>query len=65
METIATILHADLDAFYAPVEQLLEPSCAANLLLSAVESLTDERAVGRLDDLTRRGTADTFTVKQR
>src|SRR6201982_1311989 len=26
METSATILHADLDAFYAWVEQLLEPS---------------------------------------
>src|SRR5499433_1965674 len=26
METKATILHADLDAFYASVEQLLEPS---------------------------------------
>src|SRR5262249_40934903 len=40
MEAIATILHADLDAFYASVEQLLapsraiRPSCDGNLALS-------------------------------
>src|SRR3974390_2928890 len=30
MTTTATILHADLDAFYAPVDQLLDPSFRGN-----------------------------------
>jgi hypothetical protein len=32
METKATILHADLDAFYASVEQLLDPSLQQRLV---------------------------------
>jgi hypothetical protein len=38
METAATILHADLDAFYASVEQLPALHCAAGLSRSAAVS---------------------------
>jgi hypothetical protein len=38
METKATILHADLDAFYASVEQLLEVSPACPKLLDELAS---------------------------
>ena len=36
----ATILHADLDAFYASVEQLLDLACAASRLRSAAASFS-------------------------